>query len=143
MDNVAPAPSGTVPRPRHRPLFLSGILLFVLGPAIYFVQFRLKHFETPWYVPLLAAAGVVLMSVSTWRRRGVVRIILLVLFTILCGLEWYMLLIGTRSPVYTGPAQPGRKVPEFTAIFADGKPFTEKDLERGTSTVLVFFRGRW
>ena len=143
MDNVESAPSTAVSRPRHWLLFLAGIGLFVLGSAAYFVEFHLKHFGTPWYVPILASAGVGLMIVSVWRRRGAARMIGVVLFAILCGLEWYMLSVGTRTPAYTGPAQPGRKVPEFAATFADGKPFTEKDLENGGTTVVVFNRGRW
>jgi hypothetical protein len=109
----------------------------------YIVQFRSKHLGAPWYVPILASVGVALMILSIWRRRGVVRPIGLVLFAILCGLEWHMLLVGTRTPAYTGPAQAGHSIPEFTATLADGRPFTEKDLEQGTHTVLLFFRGRW
>ena len=143
MDNVEPAAAAVIARPRHWPLFLAGILLFLLGPAAYVVQFRLKHLGAPWYVPILASAGAALMIASVWRRRGVVRTIVLVLFAVVCGLEWQVLLVGSRSPVYTGPAQPGRKVPQFTATLADGRPFSESDLETGISTVLVFFRGRW
>lgn len=140
---TAPAPSGTVSRTRHWPLFLAGILLFFLGPPIYVIQFLTKHLTAPWYVPLMASAGVALMFASVWRRRGVGRTLGLVFFTIVCGMEWFMLAVGTATPLYTGPAQPGHKVPEFTASLADGTPFTEKDLAQGSPTVLVFFRGRW
>jgi cytochrome oxidase Cu insertion factor (SCO1/SenC/PrrC family) len=69
--------------------------------------------------------------------------VFLALFTVVCGFEWFSLLVGTASPVYTGPALPGRKVPEFTAVLADGTPFTDNDLAQGQSTIVLFFRGRW
>jgi hypothetical protein len=143
MDNVEPAPPAPVSRTRHWPIFLLGMLLILLGPVAYAVQINAKHLTTPWYVPILASIGVALMIVSIWRRRGVVRLILLVFFALVCGLEWQMLLVAFRSSVYHGPAQPGRAVPEFKASYADGTPFTEKDLSKGTATVLVFYRGRW
>jgi len=139
----APAPPGTISRTRHWLLFVAGILLILLGPPLYVIQFLAKHLAAPWYVPLRASAGVAFMFASVWRRRGVMRTLGLVFFTIVCGTEWFMLAIGTITPLYTGPAQPGRKVPEFIASLADGTPFTEKDLSQGSPTVLVFFRGRW
>jgi hypothetical protein len=142
MDHPEPAPAA-IPRSRHWLLFLAGIALFILGPPLYVMQFRMKHLFVPWYVPVLATAGVALIVASLWRRRGVVRAILLVLFAVLCGLEWSMLAVGMKAPLYTGPALPGRNVPAFTAALADGAPFTEKDLTEGSSTVLLFFRGRW
>jgi hypothetical protein len=135
--------SAAIPRSRHWLLFIAGILLFLVGPPLYVIQFRMKHLVVPWYVPILATAGVALMIASVWRRRGFMRAILLVLFVVLCGLEWSMLAVGMKSPLYMGPAQPGRKVPAFTAMLADGAPFTEKDLAEGSSTILLFFRGRW
>jgi hypothetical protein len=119
------------------------MLLFAIGPAAYVLEIRAKHLGTPWYVPILATAGAALMVMSLWRRRGIARAIGLVFFTLVCGFEWFMLLVAFRSPAYTGPAQPGRALPAFTASLADGGTFTEKDLAQGTSTVLLFFRGRW
>jgi hypothetical protein len=142
MDKPESTPAA-IPRSRHWLLFAAGILLFIVGPPLYLIQFRMKHLFVPWYVPLMATAGVALMVVSLWRRRGIVRAIVLVLFAALCGLEWSMLAVGMKTPLYTGPAQPGRKLPAFTANLADGAPFTEKDLEKGSSTILLFFRGRW
>jgi hypothetical protein len=143
MNETQPTPPAAVTRTRHWLLFLAGILLVCLGPAVYIARFRSKHLDSPWYIPVLATAGVAVMALSVWRRRGVLRIILLVLFGVVCAFEWHGLLVGTKNPAYTGPAQPGRKVPEFAAALADGTPFTEKDLEKGTPTVLVFYRGRW
>ena len=59
---------------RRRPWFILGVLLFVLGPALYIVQFKLKHLGfMPWYVPLLATLGVAVMVLSVAQRRGILR----------------------------------------------------------------------
>jgi hypothetical protein len=129
---------------RRRPWFILGVLLFVLGPALYVVQFKLKHLGVmPWYVALLATLGVAVMVLSVAQRRGILRFLGLALFASLCAGEWFVLLVGARTPAYTGPARPGEKLPAFTASFADGASFTPKDLEGGQRTALVFFRGRW
>jgi hypothetical protein len=142
MQDPEPTPAA-IPRSRHWLLFVAGIVLFLVGPPLYFIQFRMKHLFVPWYVPLMATAGVALMIASLWRRRGIGRGIALVLFAVLCGLEWSMLAVEMKTPQYTGPAQPGRKVPEFTATLANGTAFSEKDLTEGNTTILLFFRGRW
>jgi hypothetical protein len=142
MENL-PAVATTTPPPRRWPLFWVGLLLFVLGPVLYAVQVSLKHLWMPWYLPLLSSIGVVLMIASVRQRWGALRIAGATLFAVLCGAEWYMLLVAAKTPLYTGPAQPGRKIPEFAATLADGTAFTNKDLENGQRTVLVFFRGRW
>jgi hypothetical protein len=129
--------------PRRWPFFILGILLFFLGPAISAVQFSVGNLSMPWHLPVLASLGVLLMMASVWRRGGVARWVGMLLFVAVCGLEWFVLLVATKAPSYTGPAQPGRKVPEFVTALADGRPFSNKDLEDGTSRVLLFFRGRW
>ncbi len=143
MDNVESVPPTVVSRSRHWTLFVAGIALFVLGPVWFVTQFRSKNLGLAWYVPILSSAGVFLLILSVLRHRGVVRIVLLILFAMVCGLEWYVFGVAARSPAYTGPAQPGRKVPQFAARLAGGTPFTNADLEKGTSTVMVFFRGHW
>jgi hypothetical protein len=129
--------------PRGVPLFLLGFLLFLVGPVIYFIRFRMDHLDTPWYVPGLATVGALFMLVSACRREGILRKAALVLFVLLCGGEWFLVAIATKVPTYAGPAQTGRKLPTFTTMLADGKTFTNQDLENGSSSVLVFFRGRW
>jgi hypothetical protein len=111
--------------------------------VIYTIEFNLHRLETPWYAPILATLGVLLMGISAWRRRGVLRIIALMFFALLCGGEWFMVGVAIRSPEYVGPAQPGQKLPPFTTTRADGAPFSNRDLENGQPTVLVFFRGHW
>ena len=128
---------------RRWPLFLLGIALFLLGPGLYVAQFNMGRLSLPWYLPALASLGVVCMTISVVQRGGVVRIVGLVLFTLICGIESFFILVASRAPVYTGPAQPGAKVPAFATALADGTTFTNQDLEKGDRTVLLFFRGRW
>lgn len=127
----------------HWLLFLGGVLLFIIGLVAYPLQFRAKNLATPWYIPILSTLGLSLMIVSLWRRRGVARAILLVLFALFCGFEWYTIAIAMRSPAYTGPARTGRTLPSFQAKLADGTPFTQENLEQGTTSVLLFYRGHW
>jgi hypothetical protein len=143
MDN--PQPSSAVPStpPRQLPLFLLGVLLFILGPALYVIQFRLHHLATPWYVPILATIGVLFLLISARQRRGLMRIVGLLFLALVCGLEWFMLVVATNTPPYSGPAQVGRPLPAFATTLADGTAFSNTDLEKGAPTVLLFFRGRW
>jgi peroxiredoxin len=120
------------------------MLLFLLAPAAFIVQLLvLKQLWKPWYVPILMTAGVLLMAVSAWQRRGFLRIGGLVLFLLVCAGEWYLVLFATRTEPYTGPAQPGHKIPAFATTLADGKELTNQDLEKGGRTALFFYRGHW
>ena len=139
LQTVAP----TISLPRRRPLFLGGLVLFLAGPVLNAVQILLKHLWTPWYVPVLASLGVVLMIVSVRQRRSVLRGAALAFFVLLCGGEWYLMLVAAKTPAYTGPAQPGSKLPPFATVLADGTPFTNKNVEQEIRSVLVFNRGRW
>ncbi len=143
MVTVPSEPVATSAPPRRWPLFLLGVLLFVAGPAVYFVQFRLNHLKMAWYAPVLASAGVLFMAVSVWQRRGVWRSVGLALFVVVCGFEWFMALVVFKAPPYTGPAQTGCEVPTFATTRANGEPFTSKYLQDGKPTILLFFRGRW
>jgi hypothetical protein len=143
MHNIESVPPAVRSRSHHWALFVAGIVLFVLGPVSFVAQYRLKNLGSVWYVPVLSSAGMLLLILSVRRRRSVVRMVFLMLFAIVCGFEWYAFTVATRSPAYTGPAQPGRKVPQFAARLADGAPSKSSDLETGTSTVMVFYRGRW
>jgi hypothetical protein len=128
---------------RRRPYFLLGTLIFFLGMIIYIVQLSTKHFVVPWHVPILGTIGVLLMMASVVQRPGIFRIIGLLIFVALAGMEWFFVL-GTKLEPYAGPAKPGEKLPAFTATLAkDDSPFTNQTLADGKSTVLVFFRGHW
>ena len=141
MENVPSDTAVSVP-PRRWPLFLVGVLLFLLGPAIYVVQVIMGQLGMPWHVPVLAAVGVLFMAGSVLQRPGVWRSVGLVVFALLCGLEWFFVLVVAKTPPYEGP-QVSDKVPVFTATYADGRAFTNKDLEDGKPTVLLFYRGHW
>jgi hypothetical protein len=143
MDIAESVPAAVISRPRQWLLFFTGIALFVLGPAWYIIQIRLKNLGSGWYVPILSSAGVVFLILSIRQRRGAVRMVVLIFFAIVCGFEWFVFTVFSRSPAYSGPAQPGRKIPQFAAQLADGTPFTSAELEKGIATVLVFFRGHW
>jgi len=138
-------PSSTVAsRPaRPWPLFLFGLVLVVAGLVAYFILFFSMHrLWTPWYVPILSTIGALLMVTSVWRRRGIVRGVLAVLFLLFAGFTW-MALVSMRTPEYAGPATPGHTVPTFTAALANGTSFTNEDLEGGSPSVVLFFRGQW
>jgi hypothetical protein len=140
---VAPATSQVSHRSAGRALFWLGIGVSLLGIPLSMLQISLKQLFTPWYVPALTTLGVLLLAWSMARRRTVVRGVALVLFALLAGFGWYMLGWLAKLPEYTGPARPGAKLPAFETTLADGRAFTEKDLETGVPTVLTFFRGRW
>ncbi len=142
MENLQPV-APTTSTPRRQPLFLGGLLLFLAGPALYAVQISLGQLWTAWYMPLLASLGVVLMIASVRQRRSVWRGAALAFFALLCGSEWYLMLVAAKTPAYTGPAQPGSKLPPFAAMLADGTPFSNQDVEQEIRSVLVFNRGRW
>jgi hypothetical protein len=142
MGDVTPTTSIATPRKPLR-LFFVGVLLFFLGPAIYIVQVGSGNLMMPWYLLLMSALGVLCMLVSVLQHGGIVRTVFFVLFALLCAGQWYLVMVPLKTPPYTGPAKVDQKLPEFATVFADGKPFANKDLENGKPTVLVFFRGRW
>ena len=129
--------------PRGWPLFLAGAVLFVLGPIGYVIQFEQAHFTTPWYLPILSTLGVLLMAASVFRSWSVLRTIGVVVFALICGLEWFVFAVATKTPPYAGPAIAGARTPAFSAKLADGQTFTDRDLARGTPTILLFYRGHW
>ena len=128
---------------RRQPLFLIGVLLFLSGPVLYVILLSLKHLGLPWYVPVLGTVGVLLMFLCVWQRPGILRGAALVLFVLLYAGEWFVGLVSFKIPAYTGPAQVGSKLPTFATSLSNGTSFTNKDLESGAPTVLVFFRGHW
>jgi hypothetical protein len=112
---------------------IKAVLLF--GPGL---------LHTPWYSPILASVGTVLIALSIVRRRTVWRIIALVVIGLFTIGEWWFLLSYSRLPAYAGPVSAEQPFPEFApASLADGTPFTRDDLVGKKNTVLVFFRGFW
>jgi hypothetical protein len=142
VPNVPAAPSAN-PRARGRGYFWAGIGACLLGLALVFVQFGLKHLFVPWYSPALATLGALLLVAAIAQRWSIPRVIALLLVAALAGLQWYVLGAMIKLPDYAGPAQAGKQLPPFQATFADGRPFTDADLQNGARHALVFFRGRW
>ncbi len=130
-------------RAQGRAYFWAGIGVCLLGLALVFVQFGLKHLFVPWYSPVLATIGALLLLSSAAQRRSIPRVVVLVLVAGFAGFQWYFFVSMMKLPSYAGPAQPGKQLPPFRATIADGRAFTEVDLHDGSRRVLVFFRGRW
>ena len=127
---------------RGRLLFWLGLLLAVLGIAAYIAQVSMARLTVPWYMPIMATVGAVLVLISVWQRRSVFRIVVLVLITLLAGAEWAFL-TAVRLPAYAGPVAVGRPFPSFATLRSDGVALTQRDLEGDVDNVMVFFRGRW
>jgi len=120
-----------------------GIGLVLLGPVLCVVQFWAKILRVPWYMPVLATAGVVLLLMAVLRRPTVWRIAALALTALLACGEWYSLVSLSKLPAYAGPVATGVPFPAFTTILADGSPFDQQSLRGEQDTAIVFFRGRW
>jgi hypothetical protein len=129
-------------RPRGRHLLVIGLVLGVLGVLTYAAQLSMQRLWTPWYLPVSATLGVLLIVLSLWRARTAWRVLTLVLLVLLAAAEW-ALLAGARLPEYAGPVAAGASFPAFTTARADGTAFTRGDLAGDQNSVLVFFRGRW
>jgi thiol:disulfide interchange protein len=131
-------------RRRGRSWLWLGVGVFLLGLVLYILQaFLFKILVVPWYMPIMFTMGALFALVAFGQRRTWTRGIALVLLGLLCAGEWFFILSLSRLPEYKGPAQVDRQIPEFTTTLADGTPFTKKDLQKGTATVLVFYRGHW
>ncbi len=128
--------------PSGRRLFLGGLVLALLGIALYFVQLSVQRLFLPWYMPVMALLGVLLIGLSLARRRTSVRMIVLWAVAILGVLE-VAALFAMRLPAYGGPLAVGGPFPEFESRRADASIFTKADLMGETHHVIVFFRGRW
>jgi hypothetical protein len=142
MTTTLATPAAVVPHKQGRGYFWAGLGICVLGVAATVVQFALQIMKTPWYSPVLATIGAILLVVAVARRRSIPRVIGLVLVAGFAGVQWYFLGVMMKLPEYKGPP-PGRPVPSFTSTLADGKTFQDSDLRDGSRRVLVLFRGRW
>ncbi len=131
-----------IPASSGRKLVVIGLLLALAGPAAYAALIAAQQLPMPWFLPISATLGVMLIAASLWRARRVGRILALVVVLLLAGFEW-MFVFATRLPPYTGPVAIGQPFPAFTSRRADGTTFTDDDLRDGQTNVLVFFRGRW
>jgi len=126
-----------------RGLLWGGLALVVAGIPLFILQSALKRQFVPWYIPVLTTIGLALLLVSLRHRRNVLRYVAVALVAAFCAFEWFALVSFIRLPDYTGPAVAMKKLPPFSTTLADGRPFTQADVETGQATVLTFFRGRW
>ena len=140
---TAVSPSSATDRSAGRGHLWLGIVLAILAIVLGLAQYSFKLLVVPWQVPIVSTLGVPVLLLSVSRRRTVTRIIVLVLITALAGFEWFFLVSLSKLPDYRGPAHVGLKMPAFQTTLADGRPFTDKDLQDGTLRVMMFFRGRW
>ncbi len=135
----------TTQRPARsgRALAWLGLGIALLGVILYVIQLALKVLVPPWYAPVLAGLGVILLFVSLRRARTVWRMVGLGFVVVLVACELIILFYRSRLPAYSGPVDAGKPFPAFTTTRADGSPFTRDNLIGKEDTVMVFFRGRW
>jgi hypothetical protein len=120
-----------------------GLVVPFLGVIAFFVQvFSMERLTMPWYMPIAAVLGVLLVLASLSLARSVWRVLALVLVVLIAGAEGWFLL-EMRLPKYEGPVAEGQPFPEFKTLRADGTDFTQANLEGDKHNVLVTFRGRW
>src|SRR5947209_5316579 len=130
-------------RSRGRWYFWLGIVLCLLGPILNMILMQMGHLGLPLYALALSTVGVGLMLVAVIQRAGIARIVFLALFGLFCAFQWYLVVFMSKLPPYEGPARAGAKLPAFTTKLADGSSLTEKNMESGQPSALVFFRGHW
>jgi hypothetical protein len=135
----------SAPPDRHpgRLYLLVGLLAALAGPAMYAGQLSQRILIAPWYVPLLATGGLLLIFLALVRSRSIWRWTAALLVGLAAAGEWAMILILMAAPAYTGPAKAGQPFPEFATTLADGSTFDNKSLKGDKNTAMVFFRGRW
>jgi uncharacterized membrane protein len=134
----------TAPQPRGWPLFLAGVIVFLLGLISNVVQLAVLQITTmPWALLILTTVGALLMVASLVVRFSVMRAFGSVVFLVLTVVIWVFMLVIARTPDYTGPAQVDSAVPAFEVALADGKMFSSRDFADGEGTILLFNRGRW
>ncbi len=144
MATLSTVSTPTTQRPTGRAYFWGGVGLFLLGLGLMPVQlFGLKFLVVPWYSPVLATLGALLLLVALTRRVSVLGVVALVLIAASAGLQWFVLAVMIKLPDYQGPARVGEQLPAFEAAYADGRSFTDVDLRDGSRRAMFFFRGRW
>ena len=136
-------PPTAIRRHPGRAFLILGILLPFVGIAIYAFQIQAKVLRSPWYIPILATAGLLLIILALLQSRSVIRWLFAVFFTLFAAMLWVVFGVLMNVPEYTGPVKVEQPFPNFSTTFADGSAFTQDNLKGSQNTVMVFFRGRW
>src|ERR1700743_2597864 len=108
--NASPISSG-------RKLVVMGLLLALAGPAAYAALIAAHRLPMPWFLPISATLGAIVIAASLWQARRIGRILALVVVLLLAGAEW-MFVLATRLPAYTGPVAIGQPFPAFSSTRA-------------------------
>jgi hypothetical protein len=135
------ATASSSPKPGRLLVFI-GLAVGVLGIVGYVVQLWMQRLSTPWYLPISATLGVLLIVASMRRARSAWRVFALVLVVLLAVAEWRFVQ-KSHLPAYVGPLAAEQSFPPFATSRADSTPFTRRDLEGDENSLFVFFRGRW
>src|SRR5262245_18335650 len=109
-ESVTPWSRAMTPSSRGRRFLLLGLGLSVLGVVAYVVELALHRLTLPWYIPVSALLGAVLIGASLRERRGVWRTLALGGVLLLAGIET-LALYALRLPSYAGPIAVGRAFP--------------------------------
>lgn len=122
---------------------LRAAILVIAGPLAYIVQLQLRALYMPWYIPVFGALGALSLIKAFRRNGGKLRLFASLVGVGVAVFELIALVVLSKIPTYSGPAQPGQVFPAFEAELADGSRFGDADLRRGDPSLVLFFRGRW
>lgn len=122
--------------------FRIGFSLPFLGMALYTLQFMVfKSLSLPYYLPVLALVGMVLMVRESRKSKSITRYVAMGLGFVLT-LASLFFVFGMNQSEYKGPAKVGAAVPSFSVFDAQGVKIDSAAIA-GDKSIVVFFRGRF
>jgi len=125
-------------------LLAGGFLLAVAVLVAFYLQVAwANRLITPWYVPVGGSVAALLAVAGAVRQGRWWRYLIAVVLIALAGLEWLFVMGMTVLPEYAGAVTVGTSLPAFRASLADGTEIDESYFQRGRTTAVVFFQGRW
>jgi len=120
------------------PLLSFGAVVFFFGQV-----FGAGLLVTPWYMPIGGTVAAILALGTIGRPLRWWRILVTAGCLLLACLQWAFLLGLTVLPTYSGQVASGSELPQFRANLADGTEIANSYFQKGETTLLVFFQGRW